>query len=151
MARREALLRLHKTLQARRLELRKRFRRELHDLQHNDATSDAVDAAFEATGEELASQLAELEAKELVQVERALVRLKQGKYGLCDGCAVKIPVMRLNALPYSTLCIKCQRESEHDSNWLNDRLAANWESVRDHDPNEDRTVNLSRLEMDYTK
>ena len=151
MARREALLRLHKTLQARRGELRKRLGRELHDLQHNDASSDAVDAAFEATGEELASQLAELEVKELVQVERALVRLKQGKYGLCDGCETKIPVLRLNALPYSTLCIKCQREAESDSGWLNDRLAANWESVRDHDPNEDRTVNISRLEMDYTK
>ncbi len=151
MARREALLRLHKTLQARRTELRKRFGRELHDLQHNDATSDAVDAAFEATGEELASQLAELEAKELVQVERALTRLKQGKYGTCDGCETKIPVLRLNALPYSTLCIKCQRESENDSNWLNDRLADNWESVRDHDPNEDRVVNISRLEMDYSK
>ena len=31
----------------------------------------------------------------------------------CKSCAGKIPVGRLNALPYSTLCIECQREMEH--------------------------------------
>jgi RNA polymerase-binding transcription factor DksA len=76
---------------------------------------------FEHTGEELSSQLAELEARELNQVERALLRLKQGTYGLCEACATKIPVSRLNVLPYSTLCIKCQREAENDSDWLAER------------------------------
>lgn len=153
MARQDALLKLHKTLSARRTELRKRIGAELDGLSNtmdSTAAGDAADAAFDHQGEELASQLAELEAKELAQIERALVRIKQGKYGVCDGCACKIPVARLNALPYSTLCIKCQREAELDSSWLEDRIsAADWSAVRDG--SEDREVSLSDIEMDLSK
>ena len=66
MARQDALLRLHKTLTARRAELRKRLGRQLEDLAHTKHTAvsgDAADAAFDASGEEMASTLAELEAK----------------------------------------------------------------------------------------
>ena len=93
----------------------------------------------------------ELEARELNQVERALLRLKQGTYGLCEVCSCKIPVARLNVLPYSTLCIKCQREAESDADWLAERRNANWEAVSDGSPMEDREVRLSDLEMDYSK
>jgi DnaK suppressor protein len=152
MARRDALLRLHKTLTARRNELRKRLGADLAELGTAKMTSaDAADAAFDHTGEELSSQLAELEARELNQIERALLRLKQGTYGLCEACQTKIPVNRLNVLPYSTLCIKCQREAENDGNWLADRRNANWEAVSDGSPMEDREVRLSDLEMDYSK
>jgi len=153
MARRDALLRLHKTLTGRRAELRKRLGADLASLgaQKISAAGDAADAAFDHTGEELSSQLAELEARELNQVERALLRLKQGTYGLCEACSAKIPVSRLNVLPYSTLCIKCQREAESDANWLAERRNANWEAVSDGSPMEDREVRLSDLEMDYSK
>ncbi|HEX3148787.1 MAG TPA: TraR/DksA family transcriptional regulator [Gemmataceae bacterium] len=152
MARRDALLRLNKTLTARRNELRKRLGADLAELGSTKMTSaDAADAAFDHTGEELSSQLAELEARELNQIERALLRLKQGTYGLCEACQTKIPVARLNVLPYSTLCIKCQREAESDANWLADRRNANWEAVSDGSPMEDREVRLSDLEMDYSK
>src|SRR5439155_25334401 len=105
MSRNTALFRLHKSLITRRTELRKRLGMELEDLHRKvtSATGDSADAAFDSSGEEIASQLAELEAKELAQVERALRRLKQGTYGKCESCAAKIPVVRLNALPYSTL------------------------------------------------
>jgi DnaK suppressor protein len=152
MARRDALLRITKALLARRTELRKRLGMELNDLniKTTHASGDSADAAFEHTGEELASQLAELEAKELAQVELALRRIKQGKYGLCDGCGCKIPVARLNALPYSVLCIKCQREAENNSGWLESRIAADWDKVRD-DHGEDREIDLSDLEIDLSK
>ena len=155
MARRDALLRLHKALNGRRIELRKRLGTDLASLGAqrltSTATGDVADAAFDHTGEELSSQLAELEARELNQIERALLRLKQGTYGLCEACSTKIPVTRLNVLPYSTLCIHCQREAESDGNWLAERRNANWESVSDGSPMEDREVRLSDLEMDYSK
>ena len=126
MARREALLRITKILLTRRNLLRKRFGTDLAEMAQKNpfSTGDAADAAFETSGEEVASQLAELEAKELAQIEFAMRRIKQGLYGVCNGCEAKIPVARLNALPYSVLCIKCQRESETDSSWLQDRMAA---------------------------
>jgi DnaK suppressor protein len=154
MARSDALLRLHKSLIARRAELRKRLGIELEDLhrKQSSATGDSADAAFDSSGEEIASQLAELEAKELAQVERALKRLKQGTYGRCEICSTRIPVARLNALPYSTLCIKCQRELEVDGGWTAGRGDSDWARITDHDHSmEDREVNLADLEIDLSK
>jgi DnaK suppressor protein len=139
----------------RRQELRKRLGMELEDLglkKQSSAAGDSADAAFDSSGEELASQLAEIESRELQQIERAVKRLKQGIYGLCEVCECKIPVARLNALPYSTLCIKCQREMEHDGNWLERHRAGDWDKVSDGDTvMEEREVNLSDLELDYSK
>jgi DnaK suppressor protein len=155
MARQEALLRLHKTLLGRRTELRKRLGKELEDLahvKHSSASGDAADAAFDASGEELASTLAELESKELAQIERALRRLKSGSYGKCEACSCTIPVARLNALPYSTLCIKCQREMESEGGWLHGKSAEDWGRISDGgNPMEDRDVTIADLEIDMSK
>jgi DnaK suppressor protein len=155
MARNDALLRLHKTLVGRRTELRKRLGMELDDLSRGKgsrATGDAAEAAFTSSGEEISTQLAELEAKELAQVERALRRLKQGTYGKCEGCGAKIPVVRLNALPYSTLCIGCQREMEADGGWGHGRGDFDWTRVSDHrDPMSEREVNIADLEIDLSR
>jgi DnaK suppressor protein len=155
MARSDALLRLHKTLLARRTDLRRKLAGELDNLRNlktADATGDSADAAFESGSEEMASQLAELDSRELSQIERALARLKQGTYGLCEVCVSKIPVGRLNALPYSTLCIDCQREMEKDPNWSARQADGNWEKVYDAEsPIEDqKEVDLSDLEMDIS-
>jgi DnaK suppressor protein len=163
MARRDALLRLHKSLLARREDLRKKLAGELanlRDFKSADSTGDSADVAFETGSDEMTSQLAELDARELNQIERALIRLKQGTYGICEGedaegnpCGEKIPVARLNALPYTTLCIKCQREMEKNpAGWADRRGAGNWEKVFEVDkPIEDqREVDLSDLEVDLS-
>jgi DnaK suppressor protein len=152
MARNDALLRLHKTLLARRSDLLKKLADDLHDLHNRQGTQsggDAADAAFEAGSDEMASQLAELDARELTQIERAIVRLKQGTYGLCEVCQKKIPVGRLNALPYTTLCIECQRDMETHPEW-HDRGGSSWEKVYDSASSmeEPREVDLSQLEID---
>lgn len=151
MARRDALIRITKSLLTRRTELRKRLGMELDhlNLKSQAASGDSADVAFEHAGDELASHLAEVESKELAQVERALTRIKQGKYGICDGCSCKIPVARLNALPYSTLCIKCQRESERDSTWLEARTGGDWSSLRDAEG--DREIDITDLEIDLSR
>ena len=43
----------------------------------------------------------------LNQVEHALVLIKKKKYGNCENCEEPIPVARLEALPYSTVCKNC--------------------------------------------
>lgn len=152
MARKDALLKIQKVLSARRNELLKRLTSELSDMGHRSSSSvsgDVADVAFGSTGEELASQLAELESRELGQIDQALQRINAGKYGVCAGCSSKIPVARLNILPYSTLCVKCQQEVENDSDWLNERMSMDWASVRDQ--GEDRDVNLSEIEIDMSR
>ncbi len=153
MARRDALLRLHKTLISRRDHLRRKLARELANLRDNAAESgDSADAAFEGGSDEMASQLAELDARDLTQIDRALERLKQGTYGVCEGCACKIPIARLNALPYTTLCIKCQREMETVPGWERRRELAAWDKVGEIETplEEQREVNISDIEMDMS-
>jgi DnaK suppressor protein len=134
MARRDALLQLHKSLLSRRADIRKKLADELDGLRNlkgADAGGDPAGVAFESGSEEMASQLAELDSRELHQIERALHRLKQGTYGVCEGCGCKIPVARLNALPYTTLCIACQREMEKYPDWGDRRCTGSWEKVYD--------------------
>ncbi len=132
MARRDALLRLHKSLLARRGDLLKKLAGEWANLRGfgTDSTGDTADAAFESGSDEMASQLAALDARELAQIERALTKLKNGTYGTCEGCGGKIGVPRLNALPYTAYCINCQREAETNPDW-EERSGANWEKVFD--------------------
>jgi len=154
MARRDALLRLHKTLQARRAAIRKSLANELADLRNMtvDASGDSADVAFDTGSDEIASQLAEMEARELAQIERAMTRLKQGTYGLCELCQEKIPLARLNALPYSTTCIECQREMENYPGWADRRGGGDWEKVVDHESplEERREVDLADIELDLS-
>jgi len=149
MARREALLRLHKSLVSRRDELRRRLGGEIRQLRNSFDTGDSADQAFDTGSEEVNSQLAELEARELNQIERALGRLKQGVYGQCEGCQKKIPVARLNALPYSTTCVNCQSEFEHYGEWDGKGGKGDWEKVSDSSM-EDKEVDLTDLEYDVS-
>lgn len=150
MARRDALLRLHKSLSARRDELRNRLGGELSELRkYGGDSGDSADMAFDSGSEEVTSQLAQLEAKELAHIERALQRLRQGTYGVCEGCGKKIPVARLNALPFSSTCITCQRELELYGEIGGRSGAGSWDKVSDMP--EEREVNISDLEMDFSK
>jgi len=113
---------------------------------------DVADLAFDTGSEEVSSQLAELEAKELLKIERALAKLKNGTYGVCENCSKRIPVARLNALPFSTTCIECQREMEMYGAWGGRGALGDWEKVNDANrPIEDqREINLAQIEMDFS-
>src|SRR5260370_1894288 len=108
MARRDALLRLHKSLVGRRSELRNKLADELSNMRNfksADNTGDSADVAFETGSDEMSSQLAAIDAPELNQIERALARLKQGSYGLREVCQPRMPVARLHARPYTADCM----------------------------------------------
>lgn len=152
MARRDALLRLHQNLTARRQELSRRLGMELQGLggPSGSAQGDSADAAFDSGSGEMSSKLAELEARELRQVERAIAKMKHGSYGTCELCHAKISVERLNALPYSTMCVKCQREVEHSSDWEFNLRTGSWENVADNGDDRGR-IDMSSVEIDFSK
>ena len=100
---------------------------------------DVVDFASDTSAGEISSQLAEVESRELKQLDKALDRMKSGEYGQCEICSGKIPLMRLQILPYATMCINCQRELEK----LGDVDAADvdWSHIVDL-PASDRNLNV---------
>ncbi len=46
----------------------------------------------------------------LADVERALGKLDEGTYGICDRCGATIPEERLEARPWTALCVACASE-----------------------------------------
>ncbi len=146
MARRDALIRLKKNLMSRRSELMKRMGGDMDSLGTvHSGGDDPADVAFDASAEEVTSSLVELEGRELNQIERALHQLKVGTYGICEGCSCKIPVARLNALPYSTMCVECQRKAEENEDWLPRGTLLGWDAVRDNRP--ERDVSLRDIDV----
>jgi DnaK suppressor protein len=73
---------------------------------------DEADAALDAGFRDLYSGLVEAESRELANIEHALEQLDEGTYGTCEHCLRKIPIARLQALPYATTCVKCQAHEE---------------------------------------
>jgi DnaK suppressor protein len=114
MARKDSLVNLRAILVRRRDALRSALAGDLSLLKdlRSESPGDVIDAAYDSTQDEISSQLAEVESRELANIENALERMRAGKYGSCEVCNGKIPLARLNALPYATMCIDCQRELE---------------------------------------
>jgi DnaK suppressor protein len=48
----------------------------------------------------------------LDQVEAGLRRIDDGTYGRCEDCGQDIGAPRLDALPYTPLCIRCEERAE---------------------------------------
>jgi DnaK suppressor protein len=92
--------------------LRKALAGDLSMLRELQQSGDEMDAALDAAQDELVSRLAEVESRELAQIENALERIRAGSYGICEMTGKPIPAARLQALPYATLCIEAQREVE---------------------------------------
>jgi len=48
--------------------------------------------------------------RKLIQIRKALTRIKIGKYGSCESCGQMIDTDRLMVFPEATLCIKCEKK-----------------------------------------
>jgi len=149
MARKDALYNMRQILIKRRDALRNALAGDLSLLKELRAQTagDVVDAALDSAQDEISSQLAEVESRELASIENALERMRNGQYGLCEGCGHKIPMARLNALPYATNCIECQREAERYG--AAGRADADWGRVFDSGSN-DADVSINDIEMDVS-
>jgi DnaK suppressor protein len=149
MARKDAIHQLRQILIKRRDALRKALAGDLSLLKElrQQTSGDMVDAALDSAHDEISSQLAEVESRELANIDVALERIREGHYGICETCECQIPMARLQALPYATLCINCQREAE--KNGLATGANANWTRVLDADGGDSETA-MNDVELDVT-
>lgn len=74
----------------------------------DNAASDA-DAA-EQSGHERVTALKRGVDRKLIQVKKALSRIKIGKYGTCEKCGRMIDTDRLMIYPEATICVKCKKK-----------------------------------------
>lgn len=139
MKRNASILKLQTVLLRRREGLRQSLASDLMLLGTHDFEDDLYDDG-------VVSQLAESESRELEAIEHALERMRNGQCGTCEECGGKIPLTRLQALPYATLCINCQRQTEKSGRTKG--RSANWSGVVDvTDDGESTPGNLELLLM----
>jgi DnaK suppressor protein len=62
--------------------------------------------------QEFSLSLMENDEVTLDAIEGALERIEAGVYGDCEECGTKIPKTRLQAIPYTALCVKCAAKME---------------------------------------
>lgn len=149
MSRKDALLRLHKNLLIKRDELRRQLTHELEATgSTTDHSGDLFDVALDGSQNEMNSQLAAFETSELKQIERAIRLIRQGRYGSCEVCDTRIPIERLKALPFTTVCISCRQKQEVHGR-AGDEGDGDWESVYEYEgAQSDRDLTLRDIDIE---
>lgn len=71
-----------------------------------------ADLGTDSFEQDISLGLMENESDEIREIEEALERIKDGVFGLCEGCRKRIPKERLRAIPYTRLCVNCKKKEE---------------------------------------
>ena len=77
-----------------------------------EKTPDALDEVQLAGERELAIRNLDRESNLLRQVRLALARMDDGSYGTCLHCDEEIKTKRLDAVPWTPYCIRCQEAAD---------------------------------------
>lgn len=78
-----------------------------------DVNSRQGDLADQASGNNevhIQLKLKQTDAKILQAIEEALFRMEKGSYGICRDCGDPIAPARLEAIPWTRVCISCKQK-----------------------------------------
>jgi len=103
------------TGEARKLELRKKSLSQRDPFSNPDRVIDNaspdIDASEQFGHQNVSALRAQIDRK-LIQIRKALTRIKIGKYGICELCGKMIDTDRLMVMPETTLCAECAKKKE---------------------------------------
>lgn len=77
-----------------------------------DDLPDEIDLASSEYSQSMVFRLRDREKFLLKKIEKALSRIDDGTFGICERCEEEISPKRLEARPVTTLCIRCKEEQE---------------------------------------
>ena len=80
-----------------------------------DEGMDTYDLASEARDREINFILTDRDRGKLQAIEDALERVEDGSYGMCESCEAEIAEGRLQAMPFTRLCVQCQADRETEA------------------------------------
>jgi len=83
--------------------------------QTKDEGMDTYDIASDARDREISLILNDRDRDKMLAIDDALARVDEGSYGVCDSCESDIAEARLEALPFTRLCVSCQAEREKEA------------------------------------
>jgi DnaK suppressor protein len=76
----------------------------------NTRHGDFVDQASDDNEVHVNIRLRQTDAKLLRAIEAAISRIENGSYGICTNCEEEISQARLNAVPWTSVCIVCKEK-----------------------------------------
>ena len=79
-------------------------------MENNTRQGDMADQASGNNEVHIALKLKQTDAKILQAIEEALGRIDKGTYGICRDCGEPIAPARLNAIPWTRVCITCKEK-----------------------------------------
>jgi DnaK suppressor protein len=82
------------------------------DLPGGEPSGDIYDQASSERDRELGLLLSDREREKLRNIDDALLRIKEGEYGICEECGCEIPIGRLRAMPFAHCCVRCKEDLE---------------------------------------
>jgi DnaK suppressor protein len=75
---------------------------------YDDGVKDSVDLSVQDLNKEIALRLGERSSQLVADIDQALLRMKEGGYGICTRCSKPIDERRLEALPTARYDAACQ-------------------------------------------
>ena len=75
-------------------------------------SAEFMDTVSNSELDEMAARIMESDSTKIDEIEEALQRLRNGKYGICSHCGECISKKRLKARPFATLCLTCKEKAE---------------------------------------
>lgn len=90
-----------------------RFRQETGSLEQ-DIPQDSADRSVTHLSQESLFVQASQQQQIVQRVEAAMRRMEEGSFGVCAECGEDIPLRRLEALPWTQYCVRCQEMIERD-------------------------------------
>jgi RNA polymerase-binding transcription factor len=75
-----------------------------------EQSPDQLDEIQRASERDLAICNIDRGSRQLRDARAALRRIHDGSFGVCEECEEKIQLKRLTAIPWASLCIRCQEE-----------------------------------------
>ena len=79
-----------------------------------DSTQDSADRCVISMTKESLFERSSQRRTVLRLIEAALKRIADGSFGICIGCGDDIQSQRLEALPWTQFCLRCQGELEEE-------------------------------------
>src|SRR5258708_35271652 len=115
----EQKAKLHEILVEKRTSLQRQVERLAKDVAESTQVTEnakspisSAENASDSYDQDCAFMSMESEEELMRKVDIALARMREGSYGQCEECEDNIKPERLEALPWATMCVKCQELEE---------------------------------------
>ena len=84
----------------------------LHGSGQDSSANHMADFGSDNYEQEFTLGLIENDEQVVNEINDALARIDNGQYGLCQECGQEVPIPRLEAIPWTNFCVRCQEQNE---------------------------------------